>query len=285
MIYDNILQIEYINNYEFKSNIIDKYSHIIIDIFNKNINKYLNSDDDEIQIILSLFYFSIKEYKLGEDILVNLHNKNNYHATCCLGVYYKNILNDNDKSIFYLKIAANNNDIIAIMNLAYYYLTIRDFDNFDKYNKIGLEQDNEIYYYNMALFEWFNDKNEAMIYFNKLFELKNYRGYYLYSTLIINIKEKIKYIMLAIQIKPKKIYIDYLKEYTNNFERYILYNKYNIDDKLVSMIENINIIDNLYCPICLDKKNYKLVKLKCNHSICFNCINLISKSNKCCLCY
>jgi hypothetical protein len=283
MIFENVLQIEYINNYEFKPEIINKYSDIIIDIFNKNINKYINNEDDEIQIILSLYYFSIKEYNLGENILINLHNKDNCHASCSLGVYYKSILNNNEKAIYYFSKAADNNNIDAMMNLAYYYLTNNNIEEFTKYNKLSNDNDHELYNINMALYYWFIDinKNTAMIYFNKLFNLQSYRGYYLYATLTINIKDKMKYLMQAILIKPKKIYIDYLKEYKNNFERYVLYNEYNIDIKLYSIIENITIIYNI-CPLCLIYD--KLIKLKCTHSICISCIKQFLL-NKCCLCF
>jgi hypothetical protein len=286
MIFENVLQIEYINNYDFKPEIIDKYSDIIIDIFNKNINQYINNKDDDIQIILALYYFSINEYNLGEDILIKLHNKDNYNASCSLGVYYKSILNNNEKAIYYFMQAAEAKHIDALMNLAYYYLTNNNIDEFNKYNKLSNDYDHELYNINMALFNWFIDmkKNVAMTYFNKLFEMKSYRGYYLYATLTINIKDKIKYLMLAIFIKPKKIYIDCLKEYTSNFERYVLYNEYNIDVKLYSMIENIKVIYNM-CPLCLI--NTKLIQLKCFHSICITCIKKynIYILNKCVMCY
>lgn len=288
--------IELYYNLDFEPDIKTKYGFIIIDLFNNMCpNKYQSLKDPDIMSILATYYISKKEHDKGIDILLEI---NNNEAYCTLGILY-NILNDKEKSIHFFKLGADNEHIYCSVNLAFEYLCQGEMDLFLKYNKMGLDNNNETALINLGIYYW-NIKKEhfnAINIFNSLFKNNNYRAFYEYAKLITDKNEKKIYLLKALQIKIKKTYIDMLILLTGDYERYMLYKKYNID---INKIINIDLfITNLHlnsfyefqniskysrCPACIIDEKKELFKLKCNHSFCNNCIIKYCK-NKCCICY
>ena len=286
----NIEDIELEYNLDFEPEIKNKYANIIIDLFNNNCpDYYINNDDLDIQIIIALYYFSKNDYDKSINILLDVHNNGYVRATCSLGILY-NILNDKDKSIIYFIDAIDKNHIQASTNLAYEFLCQGKFDLFLFYNKIGLDNGDQNALINLAIYYWNINKehNKAIEIFNNLFNNNsfNYRAYYEYAKLVKDINQKKEYLIKAIQLKPKKCYIDMLTKITGNYERYILYIKNNIyNSTTIKYLEN-NISKYSRCPTCFHKCNMKkeLFTLKCNHSFCNNCI-MKHCNIKCCICY
>jgi hypothetical protein len=294
----NLDEIEIKYNLDFDKNIKKKYTNIILDIFNNmcpdnyyNINENANNNNINVDImmIVALYYISKENYEIALKILLDAHSKdnNNYNISCTLGILF-NILNNKISSILFLKKGADNNHILSATNLAYEYLCQGDFDNFLIYNKIGLEKDDDNAFINLGIYEWnvLKNYNIGEEIFNKLINNNNYRAYYEYSKLIRN-KEKQKELLLkAIQLKPKKTYIEMFKKITGDYETNILFKKINIVDysNTFKYLE-YNLSRFTRCPICITINNEKkeLFKLKCNHSFCNNCIIKHCK-NKCCIC-
>ena len=290
--YQNIEEIELYNNLDFEQNIKEKYNNIIIDIFNNNCpDKYDN--DNNIQIISALYYYAHKDYNKAINLLLSSHNMDNLTATCSLGILY-NILDEKDKSIKYLTYGADKNHILSATNLAYEYLCQGDFSLFLYYNKMGLDVNDENALINSIIYNWNikKDYNLAINIFNKI--SNNYRACYEYAKLHKDIDEKKKYLIKAIQLKPKKAYIEMLIKHTGDYERYLLYKKNNININQLINIDNALTIKYLEnditkfskCPICINNSSEKkeLFKLKCNHSFCNNCIIKYSQKS-CCICY
>jgi len=289
----DIIEIEYITDFEFSPEIINSYSSVIIDIFNDpiNIQKYIDTEDIEITIIIALYYLSKLnknfDEKLGINILLDLHNKDIIKASVILGVYY-----NNKKDVTqllcrrYFLHAAEKNNLIGLSNLAFHCYSLNDNELFLKYMKILYELDpnNNNYYVNMALYKYYIEKNiqEYDLYIHKAIISNYHVAYYIYATVSQNIHEKIKYIINAIKIKIKKKYIELLKNHTSLITRTILLlknTKYDknflmkLDDYIID--SNINIVNtNNKCPICMTNNDSYLIKLKCNHSLCFTCCSI-----------
>ncbi len=296
--------IELYCNLDFDPDMKKKYENIIIDIFNNMCpdNYYRINDDNnnsDIMVIVALYYISKKEYIVAINILLeaintNINNNINYYnISCTLGIIL-NILNKKDESIKYFKIGADNNHILSATNLAYEYLCQGDRNLYFYYNTIGLINNDENALINKAIYLW-NFKKDIILaeeIFNNL--SNNYRSYYEHAKLVSNINKKKELLMQAIQLKPKKSYIDMLKNITGDYERNLLYKNYNINiNKLINIDNSITIryLENdisrySRCPICINNNNNKteLFKLKCNHSFCYNCI-INYCQNKCCICY
>ncbi len=294
--------IELYCNFDFEPEIKEKYSNIIIDIFNNNCpgKYYNNSMDADIMIIIALYDISKKDYESAIDMLLEAINRNSIaymRASCTLGILY-NILNDKEQSIYYFKKGADDRHILSATNLAFEYLCQGEFDLFLKYNQIGLDnqtESTENALINQAIYFWnvLKKYNKAIDIFNKIINT-NYRACYEYAKLVGNIEQKKELLIKAIKLKPKICYINMLKKITNNFERYELYKNYNIKTESFQNYDNFefNIKFNISrfsrCPICINYKTtsnkIELFTLKCNHSFCENCIKKYCKKN-CCLCY
>jgi hypothetical protein len=296
--YKSVEEIEFENNLDFKDEFINKYHNIIIDIFNKNHQKYINNDIDHsghINIILALYYLSIYDYNKAHDILLMLHNIDNLDATCTLGIFYHTYKNDKKTAMEYFKNSADKGHLLSSLNLAFEYLCDGEFELFLKYNDIINNINDGFALINHAIYLWnikkdyINSEKYFKIAFNNYY---NYRAYFEYSKLVSNIELKRELLIKAIKRKPKKIYIDMLKKITNDFERLELYKNNDVNSKSVYKYEKFqfNIINNISrysrCPCCINNiNNYKieLITLKCNHSFCSNCIKKYCKK-KCCIC-
>jgi hypothetical protein len=291
--------IELYCNLDFDPDMKKKYENIIIDIFN-NFNNMCpdnnNQDNPDIMVIVALYYISKKEFTTAINILLEAINNNyNYNISCTLGIIL-NILNKKEDSIKYFKLGADNNHILSATNLAYEYLCQGNRDLYFYYNNIGLINNDENAQINKAIYLWNFKKDiiSAEEIFNNL--SNNYRAYYEHAKLISDINKKKELLMKAIQLKPKKPYIDMLISLTGDYERNLLYKKYNINiNKLINIDNSITIryLENdisrySRCPTCYNNitSNIKteLFKLKCNHSLCNDCIIKYCKNN-CCICY
>lgn len=301
----NLEEIELHCNFDFEPIIKEKYSNIILDIFNNmcpdnyNISLDYNMDAD-VKIIIALYYISKKDYNKAIDILFEAithasledNDDTNLRATCTLGILY-NILNDKHKSIYYFEIGANKKHIHSCTNLAFEYLSQGEFDLFLKYNQIGLECNNDNALINQGIYLWnvIKDFDNSILIFNNLINNNNYRACFEYAKLIGDINQKIELLAKAIKLKPKKIYIETLKKYTDKFERNSIYLKYNIKTQQLKNYDNIefnikyNISKFSRCPICFNNgpEKIELLTLQCNHSFCINCLKKYC-NNKCCLC-
>ncbi len=289
--------IELYYNLDFDPEIRKNYENIILDIFNNmcpdtyyNINININNPTDidtEIIIIVALYYISINNYNIAINILKDINNNKAY---CTLGILY-NILNDKESSIYYFKLGANDNHILSITNLAFEYLCQGDFDNFLLFNKISLDKMDENAMINQGIYYWniLKDYYSADNIFNCLLNNNNYRAYYEYAKLIQNVNKKKELLIKAIQLKPKKTYIEMLIKITGDYERGLLYKQNNINiNKIMKIdymikLENDNTRYNI-CPTCIVNEKKELFILKCNHSFCNNCIIKYCK-NKCSVCY
>jgi hypothetical protein len=290
--------IELYCNLDFDPDMKKKYENIIIDIFN-NFNNMChdnnNQDNPDIMVIVALYYISKKEFTIAINILLEAinNNYNNYNISCTLGIIL-NILNKKEDSIKYFKLGADNNHILSATNLAYEYLCQGNRDLYFYYNNIGFINNDENAQINKAIYLWTFKKDiiSAEEIFNNL--SNNYRAYYEHAKLISDINKKKELLMKAIQLKPKKPYIDMLISLTGDYERNLLYKKYNINiNKLINIDNSITIryLENdisrySRCPTCCNNIKIKteLFKLKCNHSLCYNCIVKYCKNN-CCICY
>lgn len=292
--YLSVEEIEFENNLDFKDEFINKYHNIIIDIFNKNYNKYINSNDDNINIILALYYISTYDYNKAYELLTFIHISGNLDGTCTLGIFYHTYYNDKNVAMEYFKIAADRGHLLSSLNLAFEYLCNGEFELFLKYNNINNNMNDGFALINHAIYLWNIKKdyvNSEKFFKIAFYNYYNYRAYFEYSKLISNIELKKELLIKAIKLKPKKIYIDMLKKITDDFERFELYKNYNINSKSVYNYDKLqfNIINNLSrysrCPCCINNNNYKmeLIVLKCNHSFCINCIKKYCKK-KCCIC-
>jgi hypothetical protein len=288
----NIEQIEFDYNLDFKQEIIDKYENNIIDIFNNNHQIYTNINNNEIKIILALYYISINDYNKGRELLLILHNMGDMDATCTLGIFYHTCYNDKKTAMEYFKNSADRGHLLSSLNLAFEYLCDGEFELFLKYNNIENNMNDGFSLINHAIYLWnikkdyINSEKYFKIAFN---EYNNYRAYFEYSKLINDIEIKKELLIKAINLKPKKIYIDMLKKYTNNFERYELYKTYDINTNVFKNYDSLqfNIINNLsrytICPCCINNYKIELITLKCNHSFCNDCIKKYC-NKKCCIC-
>jgi hypothetical protein len=286
--YQNIEEIEFDNNLDFKDEIKIKYNNIIIEIFNGS-NKYINTINTELQIILGLYYIKTKNYDKAYNILLFAHNIGDLDATCTLAIFYHTYRNNRQKAIEYFKYAADRGHTLAANNLAFEYLSIGEFDLFFKYNDIdnNMNNENALINHGIYLYNVLKDYDNS----EECFNINNYRAYFEYSKLVPNIEYKKQLLIKAIKLKPKKIYIDMLKKITDDFERNELYKKNNINTNIFKNYDNnqFNITNNLNrfnrCPICINNNNYKieLITLKCNHSFCNDCIKKYCKK-KCCIC-
>ncbi len=286
--------IELYCNFDFEPEIKEKYGDMILDIFNNMCpgNYYSNNTDDNMMIIIALYDISKKDYQNAIEMLEEAIKRHSLRASCTLGILY-NILDDNEKSIYYFKLGADVGHMLSSTNLAFEYLCQGEFDLFMKYNKIGLNCNDENALINEGIYLWniVKNYNKATDIFNKMIDT-NYRACYEYAKLVGNIKQKIELLTKAIKLKPKKSYIDMLKKITNDFERYELYKKHDINTHTFKNYDNFefnikfNISNFSRCPVCYNKKSDKveLFTLKCNHSFCSNCIKKYSQKN-CCLCY
>ncbi len=304
--YNNHMDLEDIElycNLDFDPDMKKKYENIIIDIFNNMCpdNYYtINNDNNnpDIMIIVALYNISKKEFTLAINILlvafsIKINNNYNYNISCTLGIIL-NILNNKEDSIKYFKLGADNNHILSATNLAYEYLCQGDRNLYFYYNNIGLINNDENALINKAIYLWNfkKDISSAEDIFNNL--SNNYRAYYEHAKLVSDINKKKELLMKAIQLKPKKSYIDMLKNITGDYERNLLYKNYNINiNKLINIDNSITIryLENdisrySRCPICININYEKteLFKLKCNHSFCYNCI-INYCQNKCSICY
>jgi tetratricopeptide (TPR) repeat protein len=293
----NIEEIELYCNFDFEPEIKEKYSNIIIDIFNNKCPGlyYNNNMDADMMIIIALYDISKQDYESAIDMLLEAIKRDNMRASCTLGILY-NILNNKEQSIYYFKKGADKGNILSSTNLAFEYLCQGEFDLFFKYNQIGLNYNDENALINQSIYYWNVLKNyeEATKNFNKIIN-KNYRACYEYAKLVGNIEQKKELLIKAIKLKPKICYINMLKKITNNFERYELYKKYNIKTESFQNYDNFefNIKFNISrfsrCPICINYKQtssnkIELFTLNCDHSFCGNCIKKYCKNN-CFLCY
>jgi hypothetical protein len=295
-------EIELKYNLDFEPDIKKQYANIILDIFNNMCpDNYYNIFDTnniniDVMMIVALYYISKENHDIALKILIDAHMKdiNNYNITCTLGILY-NILNDKTNSIYYFKIGADNHHILSATNLAYEYLCQGDFNNFNLYNKIGIDKNDENALINIGIYEWNILKNHKLgeVIFNDLFIKNNYRAYYEYAKLISDINIKKELLLKAIKLKPKKTYLEMLKKITGEYERIILFKKYNINNfnNILDYSNAFKYLENdlsrfTRCPICITINNEKkeLFKLKCNHSFCNNCIIKYCQ-NKCCICY
>jgi hypothetical protein len=284
--YTNIPQIEFDFNLDFRPEIANIYEYIIIEIFNGSDN-YNNTTNSEIQTLLGIYYNMQNDHSKAFDYFYFAHLSGDLDATCTLAVFYYIYEKDKEKALLYFKHAADEGNILSSINLAYEYLLQGKIDLFLKYNQIGLDDNHEISLINQGLYYWIiiKDYNIANDLFNKAFKKNSSRAYFEYSKLINDIEIKKDYLLKAIKIKPKKIYIDCLKKLTNSFERYELYKKYNINtDIFINYDSDIINIKNKYnkCPLCINKKD--LFVLKCNHSFCNDCIKKYN-NDKCCICF
>ncbi len=286
----SLIEIEYNAELDFSKATLEKYGDIIVDIFNEpdNIEKYINTDDNEIKIIIALYYLSNfnKKFdeKCGIDMLLDLHNKNITKASVNLGVYYKN--KDEELSKKYILSAVEQNDALGLSNLSYYYYTINNKELFLKYmNELyKIDPNYESYYINMALYKKYIEKNdkEYELYIHKGIISFNHIAYYIYSTIAPTIDMKIQYIINAIKIKITKKYIELLKKFTTLNQRTILLlTKTNYDKPLLIKLDdniidtNINIINtNNKCPICMNNTDNILIKFSCYHSLCIKCSSI-----------
>ena len=94
----------------------------------------------------------------------------------------------------------------------------------------------------------------------------------------------------------KKIYEELEKLETNNIFVQFITNNWDVDVKIEptsnETISNLEVLDkknvcdcNDKCPICQDKYSDKIIKLKCNHNFCKECITgWLKKSKKCPIC-
>ncbi len=294
--------IELYCNFDFEPEIKEKYSDMIIDVFNNMCPGayYNNNIDTNMMIIIALYDITKKDYKNAIDILEEAiqRSKTNspeyFRTYCTLGILY-NILDDKDKSIHCFKIGADEGHLQSSTNLAYEYLCQGEFDLFFIYNQIGLEHNDDNALINRGIYLWtvVKDYNGASEILKYLINNNNYRACYEYAKLVGNINQKIEYLLKAIKLKPKRTYIDMLKKFTNEFERYELYKRHDIKTDIFKNYDNFefnikfNISKFSRCPSCYKdaQKSHKveLYTLKCNHSFCSNCIKKYCK-NKCCLC-
>ncbi len=286
--YSSIEEIEFENNLDFTKDNIKKYHNNIIDIFN---NSNINND---MNIIFALYYLSINDYDKANDILLKLHNSGDLDATCTLAIFHHVYNNDKNKAMEYFKFASNKGHLLSSFNLAFEYLCDGEFELFLHYNDIENNMNNGYALINHAIYLWnikkdyINSEKYFKIAFNNYY---NYRAYFEYAKLIKNIDIKKELLIKAIKLKPKKIYIDMLKKITDDFERYELYKKNDINSKFIYNYDRFqfNIINNLSrfsrCPCCININDYKmeLTTLKCNHSFCNDCIKKYCKK-KCCIC-
>ncbi len=286
--------IELYCNFDFELEIKEKYGDMILDIFNNMCpgNYYSNNMDENMMIIIALYDISKKEYENAIEILEEAIKRNSVKAMCTLGILY-NILNDKDKSIYYFKLGYEHGHLLSTTNLAYEYLCQGDFDLFFKYNKIGLDCNDENALINEGIYLWnvVKNYNKATLVFNKLINT-NYRACFEYAKLVGNSEQKKELLIKAIKLKPKKTYIDMLKKITNNFERYELYKKHDIKTHTFQNYDNFefnikfNISNFSRCPACfkLGSEKIELFTLKCKHSFCSNCIKKYC-TKYCCICY
>ena len=293
----NIEDIELKCNFDFEPIIKHKYGNIIIDIFNNECaGKYYNNTmDADIMIIIALYDIYNEDYESAIDMLSEAIKRNSFRASCTLGILF-NILDNKKESIKYFKLGADEGHILSATNLAFEYLCQGEFNLFIKYNKIGLDNQlkgpDENALINQGIYLWnvLKKHDEATHIFNKLIAT-NYRACFEYSKLINNLYIKKELLIKAIKLKPKQIYIDMLKNIKCNFERYELYNNYNIKIDTFKNYDNFefNIKFNMTrynrCPACIDDKYDKieLFTLNCNHSFCSNCIKKYC-NKKCALC-
>ncbi len=269
--------IEYTYNLEYSDEIKNKYSDIIIKIFNhENVNI---NDDPEIKIIKAHYYIANNVPFKAEQILLDLVDENNLDGIYNLALFYYGN-EEYEKAMEYLKMATEKNHIKSSVNLAYLYYMYKDYDNFNKYNQIGLDNNYPMALIHLGLYTWYVLKNEdeAFKLFNKV---SSHHSFFTIAKLLdekSSLKNRDMIIfncIKALQLKIKKNYIDLLYEHTTTLQRYILYKDNNIEIK-----SEINTFDN-YCPICLEYKN--LIELICKHSLCMDCIKKTQFKN-CLIC-
>lgn len=271
--FTNIQEIEYKYSYDF-NNYVYMYKEHILNIFNGK--EYTITEDSNINIIIGLYKLVNNNAIEGKQILENEYiNKSSIMAANYLGIYYKCIEFDEDSAIKYMMYCVEKGDIQSSANLAIIYLNKRQMQEFLKYNMIALNVNNDTAIINMGIYyHMLEDYTKSIEFFQKSFDNNSHNAYYIYSKLVKPINDKIKYCMIAIKIKPTKLYIDNLINITNPLQRYILYKKYNIE--LYSKLDNtlndlvITIRYNSMCFVCM--KYNDLIKFKCNHSMCMECI-------------
>lgn len=285
--------IELYCNFDFEPEIKKKYGNMIIDIFNNECTGkyYDNNMDADMMIIIALYDISKENYESAIEMLeeaIKREGTASLRAICTLGILY-NILNDKEKSINYFNIGAEKGHILSSTNLAYECLCQGEFDLFLKYNQIGLDNNDDNALINQGIYLWNVSKhyNKASDIFKKIINT-NYRACYEYAKLVGNLDQKKELLLKAIQLKPKKIYIDMLKNITTNFERYEFYKKYNIKNDIFKNYDNVefnckfNLSKFSRCPACFNSIK-QLFTLQCNHSFCSNCIKKYC-NKKCCVC-
>lgn len=293
---NKLIEIEYKGNLDFSEEILKSYTPAIIDIFTNpiNIDKYINTDDNKIKIIIATYYLSDfnKDKQKGLDILMELYENKENEVGTILGCYYIR-QKDYIKGRKYLLNSVEKKELLGLSNLSHHYIAFNEDELFFKYMNIinELYPDNELFYINMALYKLTREKNttEFYTYIDNALNKSSPIAYYLCAHISTNKDEKIKYIINAINIKIKKIYVKLLKENTTIEQRTLLLlkeNKYDrdfllkLDDNIID--SNINIVHtNNKCPICMKNNDNYLIKFKCNHSFCITCC---SNKYKCVIC-
>jgi hypothetical protein len=270
-------EIEFKYELEYTNETKEKYSDIIVKIFN---HEDINIEDDpEIKIIKAHYYIKNDVPFKGEQLLLELADRNYLDGIHNLAVfYYSN--NDYENAMKYLKIGTDQHYIKSTVNLAYLYYLSKDFEAFLKYNKIGIDNNYPMAFINMGLYLWniVKDEKEAFLYLNKL---SSHESFFTIAKLL-NEKSSLKNrdmiifnCIKALQLRIEKSYINLLNEHTTTLERYFLYKEHNINIET-----EIKTIDS-YCPVCLNYKN--LLELICKHSICLDCLKQ-TKIKTCLIC-
>ena len=273
-VFININEIEYEFNYEFKDEFKVLYGEDIIKIFN---GIEYNSENSDINIIIAMYKLTRNNRVEAIEILEKEHKNGSILATCYLGIIYNSFECNQEMGIMYMKIAADQGHIPSSANLATIYVNTGNMEEFLKYNMIALNTNYKTAIINMGVYyHILNDTDMSLKYFQQAFEMNSSEAYYVYSKIQKVLTDKIKYCMMALKLKLKQQYIVYLTTITNPIQRYILCNEYMIDidkySKYDNMIINFKYNSMRYntCPICM--KTTDLIKFKCHHSICMDCI-------------
>src|SRR3989304_6597576 len=110
------------NNIDYRYFLNDKYIIVIHDIFiQNNVDKYVDSIDDEIIRYIGFYFHINKDYVRSIFYYLKAIDKNNSNAMNELGDYYYLVEQNYEKAIQYYLMAVEKNNCESMYSLGNYY--------------------------------------------------------------------------------------------------------------------------------------------------------------------
>ena len=296
------------------------YSYIIVDDLNKtkliyelfvnNImmleNEYIN--DSMMMNYIGLYYRQQKDYENMKKYYLMAINHGNDFAMNNLGLYYRQQKDYENMKKYYL-MAINHGNNIAMNNLGHYYLTQKDYENMIKYYLMAIEHGYNKAMYNLGLYYKYQKDYENMEKYCLMAiehgnnDAMNVLGQYYYEQKDYENMEKYYLMALDNNYNDERIYSSLLKYYLSfNFvDKYIDFIIVHIDNiQCKNEMNNILSDDmrsefyinyirnkrstqlpyNTECPICLGENNNMMIKLRCKHQLCLQCLRTLLSTKK-----